>query len=198
MFNCLNLDMKISQSILIVFLLFCSTGIMTAQNNVSSHKLNIGVPDVALLGLASENSSGISFSASSPTEAGNSIDFNNEHQNNNIWLNYSSIIKNSTHRRKIVAFVQGEMPEGIHLKLKASEAEGAGKGKLGNPAGEILLTEEPTDIISDIGSCYTGKGANNGHVLTYELEYDQSSTAYAGLNTEQTTFHVVYTLTDHN
>lgn len=169
-----------------------------AQNNVSSHMLNIEVPDVALLGLVSENSSGISFSAASPTEAGNSIDFNNENQNNNIWLNYSSIIKNSTHRRKIVAFVQGEMPEGIRLKVKASEAEGAGKGKLGDPAGEILLSGEPTEIISDIGSCYTGKGTNNGHVLTYELEYNQSSEAYTGLNTEYTTFHVVYTLTDYN
>lgn len=190
--------MKISQNISIVFLMVCFTGVLVAQNNSSSHKLNIEVPEVALLGLVSENFSDVSFSASSPTEAGSSIDFNNENQNNYIWLNYSSIIKNSTHRRRIVAFVQGEMPEGIHLKVNASEAEGSGKGKLGHPAGEILLSDEPVEIISDIGSCFTGKGANNGHILTYELGYDKETASYAGLNTVQTIFQVVYTLTDYN
>jgi len=190
--------MKISKSILIMFLLFCSTGAMMAQNNVSSHKLNIEVPEVALLGLVSDNTSDITFSASSPTEAGNSVDFNNEDQHPHIWLNYSSIIKNSTHRRKIVAIVQGEMAEGIHLKVKASEAEGSGKGKLGHPSGEIVLSDQPAAIISDIGSCYTGKGVNSGHILSYELEYDQNSATYAGLTTAKTTFHVVYTLTDNN
>ncbi|SHI75642.1 hypothetical protein SAMN05444280_105151 [Tangfeifania diversioriginum] len=191
--------MKIVQRILVLFLMVCYTGVLVAQDNVSSHKLNIEVPEVALLGLVSENASDISFSASSPTEAGNAIDFhNNKNQNNHIWLNYSSVINNSTHRRKIVAFVQGEMPKGMHLKVKASEAEGSGKGKLGHPAGEILLSDKPAEIISGIGSCYTGKGVNNGHVLTYELEYDQDSPTYAGLSTEPTTFNVIYTLTDHN
>jgi hypothetical protein len=93
--------------------------------------------------------------------------------------------------------VQGEIPEGVHLKVKASEAEGSGKGKLGHSTGEIVLSENPADIIFDIGSCYTGNGTSNGHILKYELEYVGNSQVYAGLNAEKTTFHVVYTLTDH-
>lgn len=189
--------MKFSHTILVLILMSCTSGILVAQNNSANHELNVEIPEVALLGLVSENSSDISFSASSPVQAGNSIDFKNGNQNNDIWINYSSIIKNSFHRRKIVAFVQGEIPEGVHLKVKASEAEGSGKGKLGHPAGEIVLSENPADIIFDIGSCYTGNGTSNGHILKYELEYVGNSQVYAGLNAEKTTFHVVYTLTDH-
>ncbi len=175
-----------------------SCGSLTAQNNSADHEVNVEIPEVALLGLVSGNTTSTDFTASSPVEAGNSIDFSHENQNSDIWINYSSIIQNAMHRRKIVAFVQGKIPEGIRLKVRASEAKGSGKGKLGRSNGEIMLSEQPSEIISDIGSCYTGKGPNNGHFLTYELEYHHNSDVYANLSANQTTLNVIYTLTDYN
>ncbi|HKL34590.1 MAG TPA: hypothetical protein VJ919_18765, partial [Tangfeifania sp.] len=62
----------------------------------------------------------------------------------------------------------------------------------------VVLSNQPSDVIVDIGSCYTGKGINNGHYLTYKLEKDKSSESYAMLNQQNTSVNVVYTLTDYN
>ncbi len=90
------------------------------------------------------------------------------------------------------------MPEGVQLVVEASEAEGSGKGKLGRPNGIVTLSNQPTEIITDIGSCYTGKGVNNGHYLSYKIKYNESANSYASLNTGPTSVQVVYTLTDNN
>jgi len=171
---------------------------ITAQENSTSHEVNIEVPEVALIGLVADNSTDIDFSTSSPVKAGSAVNFTNTKQHQNIWLNYSSIIRNQNHERKIVAFIQGEIPEGVQLIVEASEFEGSGKGKLGRSKGMITLSNQPTEIISDIGSCYTGKGENNGHYLSYKIKYDESANFYASLNSGQNSVQVVYTLTDNN
>jgi hypothetical protein len=169
----------------------------TAQDNTATHEINVRIPEVALLGLVSESQSDIHLNAFSPTEAGNAVDFSGA-TNNRIWINYSSIISEATPKRKVIAMVQGEMPDGIRLKVEASRATGSGKGKLGKPAGEVELSNQPGDVIVDIGSCYTGKGVNNGHYLTYKLEKNESSDCYATLNRQNSSVNVVYTLTDYN
>jgi len=186
-----------SAILLFIFVVFSTTWVLS-QNNSAAHKINIEIPEVALLGLVSNGSSNVNIHLQSPVEAGNSIDFSNTHQNENIWVNYSSIIRDNNHRRKIVAFIQGEVPTGIQLKVVASEASGAGKGKLGTSLGTVALTSQPAEIITNIGSCYTGKGTSNGHCLTYKLEYDNSADNYAQLSQSETSFNVVYTLTDLN
>jgi len=186
-----------SAILLFIFVVFSTTWVLS-QNNSAEHKINIEIPEVALLGLVSNGSSNVNIHLQSPVEAGNSIDFSNTHQNENIWVNYSSIIRDNNHRRKIVAFIQGEVPTGIQLKVVASEASGAGKGKLGTSLGTVALTSQPAEIITNIGSCYTGKGTSNGHYLSYKLEYDNSADNYAQLSQSETSFNVVYTLTDLN
>lgn len=166
-----------------------------AQNNEARHRINLEIPEVALLGLISENGIDIHLSAISPTEAGNSIQ-NSQSTEKSLWLNYSSIITHKNHTRKIVAMVQGEIPRGVQIKVEASEAAGIGKGKKGTPVGAVTLSNTPAEIIVGIGSCYTGKGINNGHYLSYNLEINENEITQLSSLTEP--INIVYTLTDQN
>ncbi|MCY1720287.1 hypothetical protein OU798_08025 [Prolixibacteraceae bacterium Z1-6] len=189
--------MKLKATILtLLFISFVSFSVY-AQNSAVSHKINVDVPEVALLGLVAESSKEITVSAVAPNEAGSAVDFSLKNKDH-IWINYSSILSKSTQKRKVIATVQGEIPAGVTLNVQASEYSGAGKGKLGKSAGVVTLSNQPTDVIVDIGSCFTGKGVNNGHYLTYQLQQKTSSVDYAQLSQSQIAVNVVYTLTDYN
>jgi hypothetical protein len=189
--------MHLKAAILIVVLLCWITFSGTAQDNAVTHKINVEIPEVALLGLVSETQTDINLNATASSEAGNAVDFSNA-TNNQIWINYSSIISETTPKQKVIAMIQGEMPDGIRLKVEASGVTGSGKGRLGKPAGEVVLSSQPADVIVNIGSCYTGKGADNGHYLTYKLEKEELVEGYAHLARQQSSVNVVYTLTDYN
>jgi hypothetical protein len=178
-------------------LLLMVTPVFCLAQNSESHKINIEIPEVALLGLVSDGAETLNLNAVSPAEAGNSLEFNGA-QNKNIWINYSSVIAQSNQRRKVVAVVQGQLPEGVRLMVEASEVSGLGKGNRGASTGFVTLSNQPSDVIVDIGSCYTGKGSNNGRALTYKLEMENESEDYALLTAEQTSINVLYTLTDQN
>lgn len=190
--------MNIKSAIIIFILVGFGATKIFAQNNIASHEANIQIPEIALLGLASNHSTDLILQPLSPTEAGNSINLLPTQQNQDLWLNYSSVIRDKNHRRKIVAFVQGEIPEGVRINVEASEATGSGKGKLGKPVGAVALSNQPSEIITDIGSCYTGKGSQNGHILNYRLEYNNSPENYTQIAQAETSINVVYTLTDLN
>ena len=190
--------MKFLSAILSVLLIVFLPLFLIAQNNQSSHKVNIEIPEVALLGLVSEDAGQTNLTVSAPTEAGNKIDVSTVQQKNGVWLNYSSIIRGQNHRRKVIAVVQGEIPAGMRLFVEASQATGQGNGTIGQPIGKVALSGQPADVISGIGSCYTGKGVSNGHMLTYRLETDNSGESMADLAQHQSSLQVVYTLTDHN
>lgn len=189
------MHLKAAIWIVVLFCLITLGG--TAQDNSASHEINVRIPEVALLGLVSETQTDIHLNAFSPSEAGDAVDFSDA-DDNRIWINYSSIISEATPKRKVIAMIQGEIPQGMKLIVEASEFSGTGKGKVGKPAGEVELSNQPSDIIVDIGSCFTGKGVNNGHYLTYKLEKENSAENYALLNQQNSSVNVVYTLTDYN
>jgi hypothetical protein len=190
--------MKFLNAIFPVLLIVFLPLFLQAQSNQSSHKANIEIPEVALLDLVSEEAGQTNLTVSAPTVAGNKLDVSTAQQNNGVWLNYSSIIRSQNHRRKVIAVVQGEIPAGLQLFVEASQPMGQGNGTIGQPIGKVALSGQPADVISDIGSCYTGKGVNNGHLLTYRLETDNSGDSMADLIQHQALLQVVYTLTDHN
>lgn len=190
--------MKFIFAILFVLLISFVPVFLQAQSNQINHEINIGIPEVALLGLVSEDENHVTLNVSAPGEAGSSIDFSMVRPDNRIWINYSSVILNREHRRKINAVVYGEIPAGVRLFVEASQATGHGKGKLGKPAGRVALSDQPAEVISDIGSCYTGKGISTGHLLTYILEADDSDSGVTSLAQHQASLQVVYTLTDHH
>lgn len=179
----------------VVFFLFASI-LSFAQNNTASHQIEINIEEVALIALSNEASGNIRFQPFSGNEAGSVLSFKEEQTDNSFWINYTSIKKHQLHTRRVTAFIQGEMPQGLNLIVTAMPAQGQGNGALGQSAGTTLLGEEPKEIITGIGSCYTGTGVNNGHNLVYNLEVDEDVLVYSDLKQEDLSFNVVYTLTD--
>ncbi len=181
----------------IIILLACTLG-TTAQNNSGKHRVNINIPEVALLDLESNGTNNIILSPVASNEAGAPVDFSNS-KNNSLWINYSSIVGSNTEpTRNVVVSVSQEIPAALNLKVQASVYSGNGKGNMGTPSGEVVLTTTPKEIIQDIGSCYTGNGPNKGHQLTYSLELKDEDD-YALLDFDQSEpLIVTYTLTDVN
>jgi hypothetical protein len=69
---------------------------------------------------------------------------------------------------------------------------------MGAPTTAVTLTNTAQNIITGIGSAYTGDGVNNGHNLSYSLDLDATSGSYALLDfDESTTLEITYTLSDN-
>ncbi len=187
--------MKFFLFILFLASIFLSK-VAVSQSDVTSHSIKIEIPRVALLGLLSEDSKEINYEVDNPNTAGNSIRY--EKVKNKIWLNYSSIIRSKNQKRKIVASIKDALPSGFSLKLSTHKTANSGTGELGVPANEVTLSNVPSDIITGIGSCYTGKGTNKGYLLKYTLEFDKSSANYALLSSKSFQLNILYTLTDDN
>ncbi len=191
------LSMGLRQGILLAILISLIPAISFSQSGEAKHEIDVQIPEVALLGLVSESEADVPLETDVPEEAGNAVDFSVA-SDDRIWINYSSIVAEKEHRRKVTAKIQGEIPAGLSIYAEASEYTGAGEGALGKPAGSVALSHRPADVIVDIGSCFTGKGQNNGHYIQYSLQRDPSSGSYNSLSQLQTSIQVVYTLTDYN
>ena len=187
--------MKFLSKIIIVGILGLITLNSFAQNS-AKHNIDIRIPEVALLGLVADNSNVTRIHTKSNNVAENSVSFADETDVNSVWINYSSVKKTQSAPRRITAFVQGDIPEGIQLKVSASAASPNGKGELGQSKGSTVLGEQPTEIIGDIGSCYTGQGVQHGHNLVYSLAIGETEVELVALNNENVTFNIVYTLAD--
>jgi len=179
----------------VLFLLSCITLYCNAQDDNDNNNCNIHIPEVALLNLKSASQGTVNLSPGNPGEAGASLNFESSSQSD-IWINYSSIINNGINSsRGLLASVSGEIPEGILLKVYASEDAGTGGGRTGIPTGTVILSEAQQEIISGIGSCFTGAGINKGHKLTYYLEPDESA-GYSKLQNKSCLLTVTFTLSE--
>src|ERR1035437_1732170 len=87
------------------------------------------------------------------------------------WINYSSIVDGKSTNNISVNLSSMNTPAEIRIKLDVGKDVGAGAGTTGKPIGQITLTPYPQDIITGIGSCYTGRGAQKGHQLIYSWEW---------------------------
>ena len=186
--------MKFKDAIFFVFFLFGLTCFAIARDKNTSHKAKVAIPDVALLALRFEENSRVDF-VGTTTGAGDQINLKSK-QKPGVWLNYSSI-GNGVQKRKITATVAGIIPVGLTVTLKAEESSGAGAGELGKSNGVVQLSESPSDIISGIGSCYTGSGIQNGHLLSYDVKIDEDA-FYENPDSEESVLSIIYTLTDDN
>jgi hypothetical protein len=187
---------KIKLSILSAFLV--STGVYAQDTKQDVHKLEIRIPEVAILDLESVNKTlDFGLTGTAPTEAGMPINFEKV-SNSDLWLNYSSIIgsKSDPSRNVTVQITDGAVPSGLELIVSASKDTGGGEGTMGSPTGELVLSGSAQDIITGVGSAYTGNGVKVGHNLTYSLRTKRG--AYAELDFDQNNSVVIlYTLSDN-
>ncbi len=188
--------MKMQKLYILCFILFFSlvTNLAFAQWEEGQISVHLSIPEIALIDIEPGANNSIDFNVIPSSESGSSSQMHKS-TNESLWINYSSALANPRNTRKIVAEIsQGVLPEGILLFVQASPYSGMGEGKLGSSAGKIELTNNPKPIITNIGSCYTGNGINNGHLLTFSIEIKNYSKVYA---TEESDFNILYTITDN-
>ena len=181
----------------VFFCLTLSINLMAQDDGNDAHNVTINVPEVAILDIEPAASTAITLAPEKPTEAGLALDFTNA-TNDELWLNYSSIIGSTTESSRNISVViqSGTVPGGMVLKVTADVDAGNGDGTVGTSAGEITLSGSAQNIITGIGSCYTGHPENNGHQLTYVLELDAGN--YSALDFDDSNvLSIVYTISDN-
>lgn len=177
-----------------------SFGANAQDDDDDFHTVQVGVPEVILVDLEVASGSKnivVGPVMTAPAEAGSPLDFTNA-TDNTIWLNYSSIVENNTTTRNVTAAITtGTLPTGVTLSVTAAADAGAGDGTVGTTAGAVSLTGTAQNVVTGIGSCYTGNGASSGHNLTYTVALGAGAGSYATLFTDNnTTVTVTYTITD--
>lgn len=98
-------------------------------------------------------------------------------ESNTSWINYTSIVATDASNKVSVAITTGAVPAGTTLKVVAAAHATAGDGTYGTPGAAITLSADAQDLITAIGSCYTGTGAESGHQLTYTWSVDDDKYA---------------------
>ncbi len=171
------------------------------DTKVAAHLLTINIPQVALLDLEVETgTTDVTLAGTAPTEAGLPMTFEDATAKNaTIWMNYSSIVKGVLLRKVTVAITNGTVPTGLKLTVLASAASTDGAGTKGTAATALTLSGTLQDIVTGIGSTYTGDGANKGRNLTYQLGYaTDAATDYTALRFVDTAapLTITYTLSD--
>lgn len=187
-------------------LLFAAVIVLSANasfaqdTKVAAHLLTINIPQSALLDLeVATGTTDVTLAGTAPTEAGLPMTFGAAATNATIWMNYSSIVKGVLLRKVTVAITNGAVPTGLKLTVLASAASTDGAGTKGTASTALTLSGTAQDIVTGIGSTYTGDGANKGRNLTYELGYTTDvATDYAALRFVDTAapLTVTYTLSD--
>ncbi len=161
-----------------------------------SHSLIISFPEVALLDIESENGTDVEFEiSSSGLEAGEELIIHDEQDE--LWLNYTSLVATNGAQRSITV-ESSPMPEipGLVISLEAKNHAGTGGGDLGIPTASIYPSTSPTNIITGIGSAFTGDGSANGHQLVYTLDFEGEFEDLSFIEGSNTTISMTFTITD--
>lgn len=148
--------------VLLVFALCVGSSKVSAQkSNTTEMTLTVSIPAIALIDFEG-NDRLITFN--SPNQVEQII---TPATLNQTWLNYSSIIERGMTNYITVHISSGSLPPESSIYLEIGEDVGAGGGNMGRPSTKIMLSRYPQNIITNIGSCYTGRGRDKGHQLTY-------------------------------
>jgi hypothetical protein len=156
----------LSFSLLLFLIIISSWKMVSAQSsNVVQMPIVFSIPAIALVDFAGSDRR-ITFVAGKGAEqiiTPSTLD--------KTWINYSSIVDGNSTNSISVNLSSDNIPVEIRIKLNISPDAGAGAGTIGKPNGQITLTGYPQEIITGIGSCYTGRGTLKGHQLTYSWEW---------------------------
>jgi hypothetical protein len=190
----MNIKIRIKYLLLLLFVGLCAPFFCNAQWEEGQINVHFSIPEIALIDIEPSFNNSVHFSITTSAEPGESPNVN-ESSDQELWINYSSAMKGENNSRKIVAeIVQGSLPDGIELFLEASVYKGTGEGNFGEPIGRVNIGTQPRPIIAGIGSCYTGDGINNGHLLQFSIEISDYSKIHSGSESE---FTILYTITDN-
>ncbi|MCK4406715.1 MAG: hypothetical protein KAV44_03470 [Bacteroidales bacterium] len=185
---------KIVLLISLVVLFFSFSTIVPAQNNNTAEmSITLKIPAIALIDFVVDGSQMITYnySYSEPNQVEQII---TPTTGDKTWLNYSSIVKSGLTNYITAHISSGSLPADVSLNVLIGADIGAGAGLKGTSIGQIALSTFPQNIITNIGSCYTGRGINKGHQLTYIWE-NPDSYNYSLNYEEGNAIAVTYTIT---
>ena len=87
-----------------------------------------------------------------------------------IHIQYSCLVGRNKYRTLSARLESSaDVPSGCSLKLHALPSS---KKNEGMSTGQIILSDIPQALITDIGSCATGTGATDGALLIYSFSFD--------------------------
>lgn len=165
---------RIACIISLVTLLCSASKMVNAQiNNTAEMSISLNIPAIALLDFVVNGSQIITYgySNSAPNQVEQII---TPTTSDHTWLHYSSIVESGMTNYITAHMSSGSLPADVSLNVLVGPDAGAGEGMKGTSIGQITLSSYPQNIITNIGSCYTGTGLNNGHHLTYIWENPES------------------------
>jgi hypothetical protein len=177
---------------LLSFLTVCLLSVVCvsiyAASDTATHDVTMNVNEVVLIDL--NNTSTLTLSTTAPANGGE--DPTGEIDSTSKLLQYTSLVASGTTRNISVAWsgaLDGACPGGTHLEAEAITVPG-GCGSAVSSGVTVSGTDQ--NIITGIGSCATGTGAN-GAQMEYRFVVDNVSSLVVG---DSTSVRLVFTLTD--
>ncbi|MDZ7723178.1 MAG: hypothetical protein U5R06_10335 [candidate division KSB1 bacterium] len=161
------------------------------QAQTATHDLSITVNGFQLIGLEGGGRP-VAFEVGAPASAGEKPVIVSSSGVSDNYLLYSSIF--STTDNKITAALDADVESPLTLSVSAAAATGGG-GDKGDVQTGVVLSSAAADVITGIGSCWTGLGTN-GAQLTYSLAIPDDVTDLDDVNDQPLT--VTYTITNTN
>lgn len=188
--------MNLKKLFLAALIVLSANATFAQDTKTANHLVNISIPEVALLDIEATTTT-INLAGTAPIEAGLPMAFGADATNATIWMNYSSIVKGALLRNVGVKITAGTVPTGLKLTVLAGAASATGAGTKGAASAALTLTASSQNILTGIGSAYTGNGTANGHLLTYQLGLSDTAADYANLDFDiSNTVTITYTLSD--
>lgn len=143
-----------------------STNIIAQNSNQGKIPVLLDIPSKASIGIAGSD---LNLSVKPGSTAEQKI---TPKSASKVWLNYSSVVEYGSTNSIYVSLNPGNLPAEISIQLTISKDAGGGSGQVGIPNSSIILRTSPQPIVTNIGTCYTGRGVNNGHLLSYSWILD--------------------------
>ena len=166
-----------------------TTNVIAQDTSEAGEAITYSLPAMRILDV---EGTAPTLSIVAPDEAGTAIA---DATSNTSWINYTSVIETGTTNKVTVALTGATVPAGTTLKVVAAVDAGLGDGSLGTPADEVTLSTTAQDLITAIGSCYTGDGSSSGHQLTYTWSVDAADYANIVATASASDITATYTIT---
>ena len=181
----------------IAFLGLGTVGAFAQDTNTDNHTVSITVPEVALLDIepgAPAKNIAMNFTANG--EAG--LGLTSPSANASLWLNYTSVVTAGAPdnvRQINVKLTTALAGVDIAVTPATPVFTGGTVASAGTSGAAVTLTTTAQDIVTGIGSVYTGDGINKGVNVSYGITAPAAS--FASLVAGTTAVTVTYTLTDN-
>jgi len=143
--------------------------------NQATNTISLGMPEVLLI---KTNLAGDINLTLTPQEAGQAVEASKSDESARILI--SSVVSGDQTRNLSASVTTGDIPGGTYLRLSALSPSGSFIGTQGTLAGEIELEKAvEKNIVTGIGTCYSGTGEFDGYVLKYTFGVLTASESYS-------------------